>query len=103
AELIQKALRDVVKKGTAKKAQNEDLAISGKTGTAELKLASDQSGKENGWFIAYPTKDQDILIAMMIENTQNKGGSGYVVEKVAQLLHDIKSATNNETGCKEEF
>lgn len=90
AELIQKALRDVVKKGTAKKAQNEDLAISGKTGTAELKLASDQSGKENGWFIAYPTKDQDILIAMMIENTQNKGGSGYVVEKVAQLLHDIK-------------
>lgn len=90
AKHIQKALRDVVQEGTAKMANDANFPISGKTGTAELKLASEQSGKENGWFVAYPTKDQDVLIAMMIENTHNKGGTGYVVEKVTKLLSELQ-------------
>src|SRR5699024_7899348 len=70
ATLIQEALRDVVAapNGTAKGAQDADFPISGKTGTAELKLSSeDEEGKENGWFVGYPSEDQDILIAMMVE------------------------------------
>jgi len=93
ATLIQEALRDVVAapNGTAKGAQDADFPISGKTGTAELKLSSeDEEGKENGWFVGYPSEDQDILIAMMVEETQDKGGSGYTVGKVTEVLKEIK-------------
>lgn len=90
AELMQDILRDVVTKGTAKKAQKADFPISGKTGTAELKLSSDSKGEENGWFVGYPTDDQDILIAMMIEKTEDRGGSSYTAEKVTDALIEIK-------------
>ncbi|HLR62355.1 MAG TPA: penicillin-binding transpeptidase domain-containing protein [Lentibacillus sp.] len=93
AALIQEALRDVVaaSNGTATKAKDADFPISGKTGTAELKLtAEDEKGKENGWFVGYPSEDQDILIAMMVEGTQDKGGSSYTVEKVTDILKEIK-------------
>lgn len=91
ALLIQDILRDVVKEGTAKVANKDDLAISGKTGTAELKLSADSGGEENAWFVGYPTDDPDILIAMMVENTKNIGASSFVAEKVADLLIELKS------------
>lgn len=90
AELMQDILSDIVTKGTAKKAQKADFPISGKTGTAELKLSADSEGEENGWFVGYPTDDQDILIAMMVEKTKGKGGSSYTVEKVTDALINIK-------------
>ncbi|MFD1361701.1 penicillin-binding transpeptidase domain-containing protein [Lentibacillus salinarum] len=92
ATLIQDALRDVVdaSNGTAKAAQDADFPIAGKTGTAELKLAADEDGDENGWFVGYPADDQDILIAMMVEETHDKGGSAYTVEKVTEILKKIK-------------
>ncbi|MEN1967337.1 penicillin-binding transpeptidase domain-containing protein [Lentibacillus sp. N15] len=93
AKVIRDALRKVVTapRGTAKAANTSDLAISGKTGTAELKKSADEkSGQENGWFVGYPTDDKDILIAMMMEQTQDKeGGSGIVVKKVTKLLKDL--------------
>lgn len=94
AELMQDILEDVVEKGTAKKAQKADFPIAGKTGTAELKLSNDKNGKENGWFVAYPADDQDILIAMMVEGTESKGGSTYTVEKVTEALTQIKKSTD---------
>ncbi|QKY69959.1 penicillin-binding transpeptidase domain-containing protein [Lentibacillus sp. CBA3610] len=93
ATLIHDALHDVVNApdGTAKGAQDAEFPIAGKTGTAELKLsAEDEDGEENGWFVGYPSEDQDILIAMMVENTQDSGGSGYTVEKVTDVLTEIK-------------
>ena len=90
ADIIKKALKDVVEKGTAKKAKKDDLSISGKTGTAELKLTGGESGKENGWFVGYPTDDQDILIAMMVEGTEDKGGSTYTAKKVTDILVKLK-------------
>ncbi|MFD1039940.1 penicillin-binding transpeptidase domain-containing protein [Virgibacillus byunsanensis] len=93
ATLIQETLRDVVvsSKGTAPQAQDSDFPISGKTGTAELKQTSDEEdGKENGWFVGYPTDDQDILIAMMVEEAQGSGGSSIAVEKVTNILKKIK-------------
>ncbi|WP_164668066.1 penicillin-binding transpeptidase domain-containing protein [Virgibacillus doumboii] len=92
ATVIREALRKVVAapNGTAKGAQNADFPISGKTGTAELKKSGEESGAENGWFVGYPSNDQDILIAMMIEHTEDKGGSAYTVEKVTELLKEIK-------------
>ncbi|MGY0693511.1 penicillin-binding transpeptidase domain-containing protein [Virgibacillus sp. FSP13] len=92
ADVIQDALRKVVDspKGTAKGARNADFAISGKTGTAELKKTADEkSGQENGWFVGYPTDEQDILIAMMIEHTEDKGGSSFAVDKVTDIMKDF--------------
>src|SRR5699024_12326272 len=45
AEKMQEYLREVVTDGTAKAAQDDDLEISGKTGTAELKKSLDASGQ----------------------------------------------------------
>lgn len=89
AELIQNILRDVVLEGTATVAKYDELAISGKTGTAELKLSHDTKGHENGWFVGYPTDKQDILIAMMIEEVEDIGTSTFVADKVANLLLEI--------------
>ncbi|GAB4072968.1 penicillin-binding protein 3 [Barrientosiimonas marina] len=92
ANLITDALHDVVNSpaGTGKAAQNNNFSIAGKTGTAELKLADDKNGKENGWFVGYPEDDQDILIAMMVEDVQDKGGSGYTTKKVEDILQEVK-------------
>ena len=90
AKLIKDILSDVVMKGTASTAKRDELKISGKTGTAELKLSSDEAGEENGWFVGYPTDDEDILIAMMIEGVEDLGGSGYPAGKVADVLIEIK-------------
>lgn len=91
ATLIQDILRKVVTDGTAQAANKEDLPISGKTGTAELKLTSDdEDGKENGWFVGYPTDDQDILISMMMEGVQDKGASSYVAEQVIEVFSQLK-------------
>lgn len=90
AKQMQTYLRDVITDGTGKSAKDEKLAISGKTGTAELKLAKDTKGHENGWFVGYPTDDQDILIAMMVEKAENIGSSSFVAEKVLNILKDIK-------------
>ncbi|MEI3607481.1 penicillin-binding transpeptidase domain-containing protein [Pseudogracilibacillus sp. SE30717A] len=90
AELMKSYLRDVVTKGTAKVANNDKVAIAGKTGTAELKLSHDTNGNENGWFVAYPSDSEDILIAMMMESVQDVGSSSFVAGKVAEILTEIK-------------
>ncbi|MFZ3576888.1 penicillin-binding transpeptidase domain-containing protein [Virgibacillus sp. DJP39] len=93
ASLISNSLRKVVTspQGTASGAKKADFPISGKTGTAELKKSKDvKSGQENGWFVAYPTETQNILIAMMIEHTEKKGGSAYAVEKVTKILKEYQ-------------
>lgn len=90
AALVQDILHKVVTDGTATKAQRDELEISGKTGTAELKLSIDSTGHNNGWFVGYPTEDQDLLIAMMIEKVEDLGSSGFVADKVSDLLVEIK-------------
>jgi len=89
AEVIQEALRKVVTEGTASNAKDADFPISGKTGTVELKLTAGESGEENGWFIGYPTDDQDIIISMMVEQTHEKEG-GLAVKKVTDVLTQMK-------------
>ncbi|WP_217588484.1 penicillin-binding transpeptidase domain-containing protein [Lentibacillus saliphilus] len=88
---MQDDLRKVVEDGSGRKAQLDDIPIAGKTGTAELKLTADaEDAQENGWFVGYTADDQDFLIAMMIEHTEDRGGSSYTTEKVAQIIKDIK-------------
>lgn len=75
--------------GTAHEAKIETLSIAGKTGTAELKTEQGVKGKENGWFVAMNTDHPQLLVAMMIENVQNKNGSHYVVKKVRHVFENV--------------
>ncbi|MCZ2259584.1 penicillin-binding transpeptidase domain-containing protein [Sporosarcina sp. G11-34] len=86
AKILQTDLRKVITDGPAKSANIPSIKISGKTGTAELKSDKDKRGKENGFFVAYPTENPSYIIAMMIEGVEDKGGSGHVAEKVAEVM-----------------
>lgn len=96
ADKVNEYLAAVVEEGTASKAKDDDLAISGKTGTAELKSSKDETGDENGWFVGYPTKKEDVLIAMLVENVEDKGGSGYTAEKVKNILKEIEDTSEDD-------
>ncbi|SEO58699.1 penicillin-binding protein [Amphibacillus marinus] len=91
AAYIRTALRDVVSatNGTARSANIDIVTLSGKTGTAELKQSlDDEDGAENGWFVAYP-EEEDIIIAMMVENVQELGGSGYTVNQLRDVFQQL--------------
>jgi penicillin-binding protein len=91
ASYITEGLKGVVEDphGSAYKPVNDSLTVAGKTGTAELKASKDdQNGKENGWFVAYDYKNQDLLLAIMIQDVSKKGGSAYVVKKGKALFSE---------------
>ncbi|RUS46454.1 penicillin-binding transpeptidase domain-containing protein [Cohnella sp. AR92] len=65
-------------------------SIAGKTGTAELKASKGAQGQENGWFVGFDADNPQLLISMMIENVQGRGGSGYVAPKVKRIFEQTK-------------
>ncbi|MGE8204592.1 penicillin-binding transpeptidase domain-containing protein [Heyndrickxia sp. NPDC080065] len=87
AKSIAGMMRQVVAdpRGTGHGANLPNVALAGKTGTAELKSSKNEEGKENGVFVAYDSKKKDLLVAMLIEGVQ-KGGSKIVVQKVANVF-----------------
>ena len=73
--------------GTAHKGKLPNISLAGKTGTAEIKKdQNDKTGTENGWFVAMNTSNPRLVVAMMIENVKDKGGSHYVVPKVSTVM-----------------
>ncbi|MBD3107792.1 penicillin-binding transpeptidase domain-containing protein [Bacillus sp. AGMB 02131] len=86
---INAALKEVVENpsGTAySSARVEGYPIAGKTGTAELKEKQGEQGTENGWFVAYNTENPNLLVALMVEGVQGRGGSSIASEKVKNIF-----------------
>lgn len=89
---VEKAMEEVVNNphGTGYKIHREDIRLAGKTGTAEIKASqSDTTGTELGWlgiFTADPDVKNPVLIMTMVEDVKNRGGSGYVVNAVKNVL-----------------
>jgi len=76
--------------GTGQGARVPGRVLAGKTGTAELKLTQDdQDGTELGWFVLLTTEETEnpLLVVSMVEDVQGRGGSGYVVTRVATLFN----------------
>lgn len=88
AKVIAGLLRKVVAdpRGTGHGADLSNVALAGKTGTAELKRSKDEKGKENGLFVVYDQNNKDLLLAMMVEGVEKGGGSHLVVQKVANIF-----------------
>jgi penicillin-binding protein 3 len=78
--LLKENLRKVVSEGIAQKANVKGKAIAGKTGTAEIKAEQGEKGKENGLFVSYDQNNPSMLLAMLLENVEDKGGSTHTVE-----------------------
>lgn len=90
ASLITERLKAVVQdpEGTAYSPVIEGLNIAGKTGSAELKKAGEEEGQVNGWFVAWNTDTNHLLVSMMIEDAED--GSHEVVPKVKNILDQIR-------------
>lgn len=91
ANMIHDALRNVVAspEGTARGANLPDIPLAGKTGTAEIKTSQGESGKENGVFVAYDYEKKDLLIAMLLEDVEDQGGSAAVVDHVKKIFQKL--------------
>lgn len=86
ASIIRTSLRNVVVDGFAQAANLPSVPLAGKTGTAELKAASEDKGRENGFFVTYNSENPDFILAMMIEGVEDNGGSAYVAELVSRVF-----------------
>ncbi|WP_114571653.1 penicillin-binding transpeptidase domain-containing protein [Exiguobacterium flavidum] len=91
ATLLRQDLRAVVTDGYDLPADIEEVDVSGKTGTAELKTSAEEKGQENGFFVGYDDENPKLLIAMMIESVnEGERGSPYVSGLVANVLASQK-------------
>ncbi|MEH7074324.1 penicillin-binding transpeptidase domain-containing protein [Neobacillus drentensis] len=88
AGVIAADLRKVVADaaGTAHAADMKGYPLAGKTGTAEMKQKQGETGTENGWFIGYNTESPSLMVAMLVENVQKRGGSQIPVKKVKKVF-----------------
>ncbi|MED1469005.1 penicillin-binding transpeptidase domain-containing protein [Bacillus salipaludis] len=72
--------------GTARAANIPGYPLAGKTGTTEIKQKQGELGTQNGWFIAYNPKKPNLMMAMMIENVEKRGGSQVPVKKLTKVF-----------------
>lgn len=89
-DILLKSLVNVIenKDGTGYDAKIEGIKLAGKTGTAELKLSQEDTGQDNGWFVAMNVDDPKIVVSMMVESVEGRGGSHYVVLKVRNVIEE---------------
>ena len=92
AKAVKEALVQVVESGTAKDAKIDGITLAGKTGTAELKTSREDEQRDRlGWFNCFTINDypkDDLLIISMVEDmdTDDNGGSHYLIQKIKTLF-----------------
>ncbi len=77
---LQRALTDVVGRGTATSSQLQGITVAGKTGTAQN---AQDATNDHAWFVGYaPAEDPKIVVAVMLEF----GGHGTRAARIATRI-----------------
>jgi len=80
AKLLREMMRGVVEKGTGYRANIPELAIAGKTGTAET-----GSDKPHSWFVSFaPVHDAKLVVVVIVENG---GYGGIAAAEIARKIY----------------
>ncbi|MBM7585752.1 penicillin-binding protein [Bacillus pakistanensis] len=90
AELLKTNFRKVVTEGIAGKAAVKGKAIAGKTGTAEIKSEQGTTGTENGSFVSYDQNNPNMVLAILLEDVAERGGSTHTVEVTKRFYESWK-------------
>ncbi len=76
-QVLREALAQVVERGTGKGSKLPEIAVAGKTGTAQ-----NPHGTEHAWFVAYaPADAPEIVVAVMIEQGGHGGATAAPIAK----------------------
>uniref|UniRef100_UPI000248E005 penicillin-binding transpeptidase domain-containing protein n=1 Tax=Paenibacillus elgii TaxID=189691 RepID=UPI000248E005 len=88
SRMLTEQMKEVIQNpaGTGRAARIDGLTLAGKTGTAELKQKKGESGQENGWFVAYDTDKPKLLVALMVEKVEARGGSHHLAGTIKALF-----------------
>ncbi|MET3682273.1 penicillin-binding protein [Alkalibacillus flavidus] len=90
-QTIQDALRQVVVNGSASDINIDNKTMAGKTGTVELKADQEvENGKQNGLFVSYDQSKRDMVLSLLIEGVQDRGGSGLAVQLSKQFFESYE-------------
>ena len=83
-DVVREGMRMVVDGGTGRRGgEKVAVAVSGKTGTAEI--GRGENRRKNAWFIAFaPSEDPSAAVAMIVENGESGGGTA--APKVRNIL-----------------
>jgi len=86
-KVVRDGMRMVVDGGTGRRGgEGVAVAVSGKTGTAEVGVG--ERRRKNTWFIAYaPSEMPTVAVAMVIENGESGGGT--TAPKVCRVLRHV--------------
>ena len=86
-QVVREGMRMVVDGGTGRRGgEGLAVAVSGKTGTAEV--GAGERRRKNTWFIAYaPSEHPTVAVAMVIENGESGGGT--TAPKVRNVLAHV--------------
>lgn len=69
-DTVREGMRAVVTEGTAQMLAHMEIAVAGKTGTAQYGV----EGKTHGWFVSFaPYKDPEIVLAIIVEGQEDDG------------------------------
>ncbi|WP_185955957.1 penicillin-binding transpeptidase domain-containing protein [Melghirimyces algeriensis] len=92
ANKVKELLQGVVErpKGSARDLKVKGVELGAKTGTAELKQSKeDENGRELGWLAWMAGKEgekPDIVVATMVDEVQDRGGSHYIFPTIKKML-----------------
>lgn len=92
-DVVREGMRMVVDGGTGRRGgAGVAVAVSGKTGTAEV--GRGESRRKNAWFIAYaPSAEPTVAVAMIVENGESGGGTA--APRVRNILASIFGETKS--------
>lgn len=106
---VRDALRDVVGKGTGKKARLDGIEVAGKTGTSQVVALGRQrprasqlprQHRDHAWFVAYaPADEPTIAVAALVEHADGGGGAvaAPIVREVMAKFFELQTTRQGHT------